>query len=95
MQTDALWPLLRLEISAHGIGDHRVQFRERIALRGDAAAAWRVPARDVTAGFRARLDLENDFSNRAHAEKLSARRIGVNEAKIQLTQTNLCLSLSK
>src|SRR5476649_1047141 len=82
MQTDALGPLLRLEVTSDGIGDHRVQFRERISLRGDAAAvARRVPARDVAAGFRARRDLENDFSNRAHAGKLSAMRFGVNAAK--------------
>src|SRR5665213_2711048 len=82
MQADALGPLLRLEVTADRIGDHRVQFRERISLRGDAAAvARRVPARDITAGFRARRDLENDFSNRAHAGKLSAMRFGVNAAK--------------
>ena len=87
MQTDALGPLLRLEVAADGIGDHRVQFRERISLRGDAATvARRVPARDLTAGFRARRDLENDFSNRAHAGKLSAMRFGVNAAKMDLPQ---------
>lgn len=87
MQADALGPLLRLEVTADGIGDHRVQFRERISLRGDAATvARRVPARDITAGFRARRDLENDFSNRAHAGKLSAMRFGVNAAKLDLPQ---------
>ena len=80
MQPDALGPLFRLEVTADGIGDHRVQFRERISLGRDAAAARSVPARDVAAGFRTRLDLENDFSKRAHTGKLSARRIGVNEA---------------
>jgi hypothetical protein len=30
--------------------------------------------------------LENDFSNRAHAGKLSAMRFGVNAAKRDLTQ---------
>jgi len=85
MQTDALGPLLRLEVTADGIGDHRVQFRERVSLRGDAATvARRVPARDVAAGFRARRDLENYFSNRAHAGKLSAMRFGVNTAKPDL-----------
>ena len=86
MQADALGPLFRLEVTADGIGDHRVQFRERISLRGDAAAARRVPARDVAAGFRARRDLENNFSNRAHAGKLSAMRFGVNAAKLDLPQ---------
>src|SRR5438067_13413031 len=80
MQTDAFWPLLRLEVTAHGIGDHRVQFCERISLSGNAAAARRVPSRDITARLRARLDLENDFSNRAHTGKLRAMRAGVNEA---------------
>ena len=85
MQADAFGPLLRLEVAADGIGDHRVQFRERISLRGDAAAvARRVPARDVTAGFRARRDLENDFNNRAHARKLSAMWFGVNQAKVTI-----------
>ena len=59
MQTDALGPLFRLEVTADGIGNHRVQFCERISLSSDAAAAARcVPARDVTTGFRPRLDLE-------------------------------------
>ena len=80
MQPDTLGPLPRLEVTADGIGDHRVQFRERIALRGDAAAARRIPARNVAAGFRARRHLKNDFSNHAHAGKLSAMRKGVNEA---------------
>jgi hypothetical protein len=30
--------------------------------------------------------LENDFSNRAHAGKLSAMRFGVNAAKLDLPQ---------
>src|ERR1035437_7636462 len=77
MQADAFGPLLRLEVTADGIGDHRVQFRERISLRGDAAAAWRVPARDVTAGFRTRLDVKGDF---AHGGKLRANSIKVNES---------------
>jgi hypothetical protein len=81
MQTDALGPLLRLEVTAHGIGDHRVQFRKRISLRSDAATARGVPARHVTAGFRTRLHLENDFTNRAHAGTLRAWQFGVNEAK--------------
>ncbi len=100
MQADALGPLLRLEVTADGIGDHRVQFRERISLRGDAAAvARRVPTRDVAAGFRARRDLENDFSNRAHTGKLSAMRFGVNAAsknypKIILTKLIICFNVS-
>ena len=81
MQTDALGPLFRLEVTAEGIGNHRVQFCERISLRSDAAAAARrVPARDIAAGFRTRLHLERDFSNRAQAAKLGARRIGINAA---------------
>src|SRR5882724_11856240 len=83
MQADAFGPFFRSEVTAGGIGDHRVQFRERISLRGDAAAAQRVPARDVTAGFRARLGLKDDFNNRAHAGKLSAMRLGVNAATVQ------------
>jgi hypothetical protein len=82
MQKNALGSLLRLEVTANGIGDHRVQFCERISLCGDAAAARRVPARDLAAGFRAWCDLKNDFSNRAHAGKLSAMRFGVNAAKL-------------
>jgi hypothetical protein len=66
MQTDAPGPLFRLEVTADRIGNYRVQFCERISLRSDAAARC-VPARDLTAGFRTRLDLENDFSDRAHA----------------------------
>lgn len=76
MQTNALGPLLRLEITADGVRNHRVQFGKRIALRGDAAAARRIPARNVTAGFGARLDLENDFT---HGKKLRANCIKVNE----------------
>jgi len=86
MQTDALGPLLWFKVTANGIGNHRIQFRERISLRGDAAAARRVPARDIAAGFRTRLDLENDFSNRAHAGKLNAMRFGVNAAKMHFVQ---------
>ena len=67
MQTDPLGPLLRLEVTADGIGDHRVQFRERISLRGDPTASRSIPARDVSAGFRARLDVKGDF---AHGKKL-------------------------
>jgi len=67
MQTDALGPFFRFKIAADGIGNHRIQFRERVPLRGDAATARRVPARHITAGLRARLDLENDFT---HKKKL-------------------------
>ena len=70
MQPDALGTFPILEVAAHGIGDHRIQFGEGVALRGDAAAARSVPARDVAAGSRARFYLENDFFHRAHAGKL-------------------------
>ena len=42
MQTDALGPLFRLEVTADGIGNHRIQFCERISLRSDATAETRV-----------------------------------------------------
>ena len=42
MQTDALGPLFRLEVTADGIGNHRIQFCERISLRSDATTETRV-----------------------------------------------------
>src|ERR1035437_3269856 len=78
MQADAFRTLFRLEVTADGIGDHRVQFCERTSLRGDAATvARRVPARDVAAGFAARLNVKGDF---AHGGKLRANSIKVNES---------------
>ena len=78
MQTDALGPLFRLEATANNIGDHRGECGERISLRGDAAAARRVPARHITAGLHTRRDLKNNSSSGAHVGKLSARQNGVN-----------------
>ena len=87
MQADSLGTLFRLEVTAHGVGDHRVQFGERISLRSDTTPARCVPACDVTAGFCTRLNLENNLSNRAHPGRLSAGRIGVNAAKWNLPQS--------
>jgi hypothetical protein len=62
MQTHALGALGRFEVSIHRIGNHRVQFRERVALRGDTAfAGLIVPTRDKSAGFGAWGDGECDF----------------------------------
>ena len=73
MQADALRTILWIEVTVHRIGDHGVQFGERITLRGDSATPRRIPARDVTTGFGARLDLENDFNNLDHGRKLNPR----------------------
>ena len=55
-------PLSRLEERLYCVGDHRLEFIERLPLSADSPAAWRVvPARDVAARLRTGFDLEGDF----------------------------------
>lgn len=53
---------MSLEIPGYRIGNHRLQFSQRIALRHDTTAARLiVPASNKSTGFGARLDGECDF----------------------------------
>ncbi len=70
MQTDALRPPLWREVTFHSIGDHGIEFGKRITLGRDAASARRIPTRNETARFGARLNLKGYF---AHGEKTSPR----------------------
>src|ERR1700677_4933129 len=87
-KADAFGTVLRLKITLDGIGNHRVQFRKRIALGGNpSAAARRVPTGNVAASFRTGCDFENDFRDRAHVENLSARPKNVNEANDEISNS--------
>src|SRR6185437_7153784 len=86
MQADPLGTVFRLKITTDGVGDHGVQFRERISLSSDTAAPLRlIPARHVTTSLRARLDTKGDF---VHGKKLTLTKINVN------SHTNIAPSVS-
>jgi hypothetical protein len=75
--------LLRLEIARYGIGDHNVQFSERIALGRDPTSTGGIPARHITAGGRARFNLKDDLSIIAHGQKIRGSERGVNKRTLQ------------
>jgi len=83
---------MRLEIAHHSIRDHNIQFTERIALGRDTTSTGSVPARHITAGSRARFDVEDNFSILAHTEKIYALKTGVNK---RTSQGMLARSTSK
>src|SRR5271155_3065682 len=62
--------MLRLEIARNSIGDHSIQFSERIALGCDTAAAGGIPARHITAGNRAWFNVKDDLVLIAHNKKI-------------------------
>ena len=49
------------EIPAHRIGDHRLQFAERVSLGGDPSALWIIPSRHEASAFLTWLYGEGDF----------------------------------
>jgi hypothetical protein len=87
VQPDAPGTLIRLEIARNGIGDHNIQFSERIALGRDATSTGGIPARHITAGGRARFNVKDDFSIIiAHTEKIR-NLVGNGKASISNEQT--------
>jgi acetyltransferase-like isoleucine patch superfamily enzyme len=57
--------LIWLEIARNGIGDHNIQFSERIALGRDATFTGAIPTRHITAGSRARFNVKDDKSKKS------------------------------
>ena len=66
VQPDAPGTLVRLEVARNRIRDHNIQFSERIALGRDTTPTGGIPARHITAGSRARFNVEDDFNIIAH-----------------------------
>jgi hypothetical protein len=79
--------LIRLEIARDGIGDHNIQFSERIALGRDATSTGGIPARHIPAGSRARFNVKEDFSLIAHTGKIRELETGVNQRTSQAIPT--------
>src|SRR5207245_3342269 len=70
MESHLLRPLGRLEIPVDRVGDHLVQFGQRVGLRGDAAPARLViPSGHESPGFRTRFHAKSYLY---HAEKICA-----------------------
>lgn len=70
MQPDTLGTLAWLKIARDSIGDHKIQFSKRIALRRDASAAGSVPARHIAASLCARLNSKDDFRRVDHVSRI-------------------------
>jgi hypothetical protein len=71
--------LIRLEIARHGIGDHNIQFSERIALGCDATSTGGIPTRHISACSHTRFNVKDDFSSIAHTGTKRGLETGVDK----------------
>jgi hypothetical protein len=94
VQTDALGTLISLEIARNGIGDHYIQFSERISLGCDTTSTWGIPARYVTAGGRAGFNVKDNFSLTAHIEKIRGLDNAVNKRTSRASQKKHLFSIN-